>query len=801
MNTSTVLYAKSRGPHMLLHEHIMDVIGLAYALAAKFGFSQRKTRTLVRGALLHDIGKCHEIFQKNIINAINKKDGEHVEYITSKYGFPIRHELVSLLFLPTFPKSEWDAIIDMVVGHHKSIQSQDIDNTNGYGIIDLIDTKANIRSYGFDPVFEALSENWDALYQNAAKVFEQCGYEMKPISLAEARHAFFHAYERCKSLVQKPPRPKRGETRPKNERRGLKKRGPSRYRGFLMAVDHFGSAMTNKSVDFHDKLFDTPDLSYYYTLRNNKLYPLSKVNVSSKKKHSLCIAPTGSGKTYFFLQRCGTMNRKGVYNGARVFYCLPFQAALNSMSMRIRKDLGDDVDIRIVHGTSSLVPFMRRGKNDDKEARIEAKLQHLVGAQIKLMTPHQLAPIIVGTHGYEAMLLDVENCHFIFDELHSYGSDNRAMVLEIMKQLVKHGCSIHVGSATISTAFRNEIVKVLGGEESVHEVRLSQKDLDTFDKHIVFKNSYSDEKLIELLERSINNGNKTLLVANTVKISQRWYKNVCSHFGTRVPIILIHSRFKKMHRANLEKYLDHLNKEFNGPCIVISTQVVEVSLDISFDEMITEMCPIDSLVQRSGRINRWVSDLFLSTAVKDRVRAIHIFEPVDDYFACLPYDYETLLASYNQFSDGEIVRTRSLQKKIDQVYPTLNLPSLEAFSIVSHPIPKLTSRKKTELFDLFDIDSVYVICESDQKEYENLEGQVGSFQKRLEMEISAPWYFVYGKEHGTSYAKYGRLEVGHCPFVIPDSMYSETFGLMSNMEVREEIAMWESSKNNTKIGA
>ncbi|MDZ7763228.1 MAG: helicase-related protein [Melioribacteraceae bacterium] len=39
-------------------------------------------------------------------------------------------------------------------------------------------------------------------------------------------------------------------------------------------------------------------------------------------------------------------------------------------------------------------------------------------------------------------------------------------------------------------------------------------------------------------------------------------------------------------------------------CIVVSTQVVEVSLDISFDLMITETAPLDSLIQRFGRINR-----------------------------------------------------------------------------------------------------------------------------------------------------------------------------------------------------
>jgi CRISPR-associated endonuclease/helicase Cas3 len=814
-NNDTPMYAKSGGSHMHLYEHLTNALSLADNLAQEFKFSRRKRRAIVRGALCHDIGKCHDIFQRNINNAINKKDGEHPQYIQSEYGFPIRHELVSLLFLSTFPKSDWNTIIDMVVAHHKSIKSQDLDDSKGYGIIDLIDPVSNARSYGFNAVFDAISENWDVLYQNASTVFRQCGFEMKPISIEDARKSFLYVYDRCHSFVKKPPRLKRGEFRKKNERKGLKKKGPSRYRGFLMALDHFASALTDKTIEFHDRMFKAPNLSYYHTLRNNSMYPLSKVNISSKKIHSLCVAPTGSGKTYFFFQRCGVMMKNGTYEGARVFYILPFQAALNSMHKRIKEDLRAhnkklvesgkegyaDVDIRVVHGTSNLVPYTREtASDDDREARIEAKLQHLVGAQIKLMTPHQLASIILGTHGYEAMLLDVENCHCVFDELHSYGDKNRAMVLEIIRQLVKHGCHIHIGSATIPKAFRNKILKILGGKENVHEVRLSMKELDTFDKHIIFKHQYSDQKMIELIENAVSEGKKTLVVLNTVSASQRVLEMVSSHFGTNIPIMLIHSRFKKLHRANLEKHLDHLNKKYNGPCIVISTQVVEVSLDISFDEMITEPCPIDSLIQRGGRINRWVSELFLLAAVEDRVRKIHIFEPVDDYFSCLPYDYKTLLATHNQFSDGEIIRTRSLQAKIDRVYPTINLPNLESVSIVSNPLPKLTSRRSRELFDLFDMDSVYVICESDDKEYQMLEGQVGAFQRRLEMEISAPWYYMYRTEHGIMYPRYKRSEFGHCPFIVPDSMYNETYGLMPKVEIQEMVAMWESSKNNMKAG-
>lgn len=82
------------------------------------------------------------------------------------------------------------------------------------------------------------------------------------------------------------------------------------------------------------------------------------------------------------------------------------------------------------------------------------------------------------------------------------------------------------------------------------------------------------------------------------------YENIANLYPN-VKRMLIHSRYKRRDRARLETELrEEFNNLENTPCIVVSTQVVEVSLDISFDIMITECAPIDALTQRFGRINR-----------------------------------------------------------------------------------------------------------------------------------------------------------------------------------------------------
>ncbi|MFN3135721.1 MAG: CRISPR-associated helicase Cas3', partial [Candidatus Kryptonium sp.] len=82
---------------------------------------------------------------------------------------------------------------------------------------------------------------------------------------------------------------------------------------------------------------------------------------------------------------------------------------------------------------------------------------------------------------------------------------------------------------------------------------------------------------------------------NTVKKSQELY-NSLKEFSP----LLLHSRFARVDRTFKEDEV--LKEDFEG--ILIATQVVEVSLDIDFDVLITELAPLDVLIQRMGRVYR-----------------------------------------------------------------------------------------------------------------------------------------------------------------------------------------------------
>lgn len=696
--------------NLSLLAHTQQVAMTIRKFASMFAFVCNE-KIAYSGAILHDLGKAHPYFQRKILRhnegSLNEKQ---------KYSYTHRHEISSLAFLPLFPKDEWNDLIDLIVAHHKSIK----EDANKKGILDIKDEE---RDW-----IENHLQDWSEWQQYGLQILQKFGFQTRVIAYGEAYQAIEYAATYC----------------------AAKRTGWSPLRGLLKAADHFASAFMNETADKLQPLFEVPDLSYYHSeKRKSSIYPLSEISTIDNRKHTLVVAPTGAGKTDFLLRRC---------NG-RVFYTLPFQASINAMYERI-KDTVPNKDIRLLHATSKIVA---------KHRIDEQILQPLAGSSVKVLTPHQLATIVFGTSGFETMMLDVQGTDIILDEIHTYSEHSQAMVLEIVKTLLWLDCRVHIGTATMPTVLYNKLFDILGGNENVFEVKLADEVLDTFDRHEVYKVD-SETAIEDILETAFENKEKVLLIYNTVKAAQEAYEDYCKRFN-RIPKMLIHSRFKRGDRIDLET---KLKTEFNGngktfgeglcPCLVVSTQVVEVSLDISFDRMITQCAPLDGLIQRFGRVNRK-----RKAGTIGKYKAVHVVEPSG---SALPYKKEILDASFAQLPDqGSILKERSLQEKIDAVYPTLDIKSIDVHLIFRDNkffIRELTNNKKAVLVEALEIESANCILEADREEY-----LTANWEDRLQMEIPITWKTIarYKK-------KYEQLEVGSYPFVVPQPVEEyEKYGL------------------------
>jgi CRISPR-associated endonuclease/helicase Cas3 len=387
---------------------------------------------------------------------------------------------------------------------------------------------------------------------------------------------------------------------------------------------------------------------------------------------------------------------------------------------------------------------------------------------VKVLTPHQFAAIVFGTAGFESVMLDVKGCDVILDEIHTYSDFSRAMVLEIVKTLLKLDCRIHIGTATMPSKLYNELMTILGGEACVYEVKLSDPELDSFDRHQIYK--IEDDDVYEILDDAFENQEKVLVIYNTVKQAQQAFEKFRDAYPT-VPKMLIHSRYKRADRVNLETKL--MNK-FNGsgenhseglkPCLVVSTQVVEVSLDISFDRMITQCAPLDSLIQRFGRVNRKRNEGTIG-----HYKPIHVIAPKG---TVLPYKMDVLRKSFEQLPDnGDLLKETSLQYKIDQVFPTIDLKEIDVHLVhkkTGFALRELTSIKEAVLVQALDIESATCILAADRETY-----LTATWEERTQLEIPINWKTISRYK-----SEYVQLSVGSNPFVVPQKEKDyKVFGL------------------------
>ena len=97
------------------------------------------------------------------------------------------------------------------------------------------------------------------------------------------------------------------------------------------------------------------------------------------------------------------------------------------------------------------------------------------------------------------------------------------------------------------------------------------------------------------------------VIVNTVQRAQEVYRQVKAQAGDDVLLILFHARFPADERSAREgAVLKIFGKDGVRPrkALLIATQVAEQSLDIDFDFLITDLAPVDLVLQRAGRLHR-----------------------------------------------------------------------------------------------------------------------------------------------------------------------------------------------------
>jgi CRISPR-associated endonuclease/helicase Cas3 len=288
------------------------------------------------------------------------------------------------------------------------------------------------------------------------------------------------------------------------------------------------------------------------------------------------------------------------------------------------------VESRLIHGNSwllnekvGLIPATTENTNYLEDAR--AGRDWFASAKRAL-----LAPFGVGTVD-QALLGVVAAKHFfvrqyalagkvvIIDEVHSYDLYTGTIIDRLIQTLEGLGCTVIVLSATLTEKRRNQLIPSRESDadpaDQPYPLISAQVNGQTLPpvaalppKNRQLEILFEPEELavsqaLEVAEK----GGCVLWICNTVDAAQRHFLNFQERAGKRFPIGLLHSRFPFWRREELEnEWMERLGKSGNTRCgsILVSTQIVEQSVDLDADLLISELAPTDMLLQRTGRLWR-----------------------------------------------------------------------------------------------------------------------------------------------------------------------------------------------------
>lgn len=343
-------------------------------------------------------------------------------------------------------------------------------------------------------------------------------------------------------------------------------------------------------------------------------------------------APMGEGKTELaFLAHL----RLQAANGHRGLYvALPTQATGNALFKRaltfLEQFADGPLDIQLVHGGAAMNEEVRHlrgidhspGESLSASAWFSQRKRPLLSAY-GVGTVDQALFAALNVKHHFVRLWGLGNRVVVLDEVHAYDTYTSGLIAALLRWLKALGCSVVLMSATLPLARRGELLRAWGvAADGVPE--LAYPRLLLADQTGVRGESFAARELAPIhlagLDESLDvladtaadllaGGGCGALIVNTVDRAQQLYAALRQRLGDEVSLLLFHARFPADQRAECEhQVLAAFGAEGERPAraLLIATQVAEQSLDIDFDFMLSDLAPVDLLLQRAGRLHRHV---------------------------------------------------------------------------------------------------------------------------------------------------------------------------------------------------
>lgn len=613
MNKPKVLLAKSPEalpmdikPEETLFGHTKRVLAAAQEIIALLNradvtFPRQEFEVLaLLGAIFHDLGKATNLFQGML-----RKEKEYINKI-----HPVRHEILSALIIAKIdnPIKDWvqrgfagygDKSLMLLSwiagGHHLKLHKDSpSSNTEAERLVRVQGTPRNFIFYGSHPDVQkilTLAANY------AGRQVEIPGLQDVLIPQEEDDDLETH---NLRVIVE--------DYLYDSMRLAAKLHEDEKFslalaKAVVIAADVAGSALVAESSEqeswINQALSQVLMAKDLEGVRRDKLgdHPLREFQArvaESTAPVTLTIAGCGTGKTvaaYAWAQRRAV--------GRKLFFCYPTTGTA-SAGFEDYLLAQSNLERALLHSRArvDLERMLGTPEHDAQEENQRLEALKAWGQQVIACTVDTALGLVQnhrrGLFSFPAFALGA----FVFDEIHNYDAKMFGALLRFLQAFPT------VPTLLMSASLPNHRLQLLRktlGERLGQPIRGDAR-LEEIPRYFLKWQPEPVECWREV-QPSLQNGKKVLWVCNTVAEAIAIYDEALD-MNLQVTPWLYHSRFRYKDRVKLQEQVIQQFRQ-PGPVLIISTQVCEMSLDISADLLVTALAPFPALIQRLGRLNRY----------------------------------------------------------------------------------------------------------------------------------------------------------------------------------------------------
>lgn len=398
-------------------------------------------------------------------------------------------------------------------------------------------------------------------------------------------------------------------------------------------------------------------------------------------------APTGAGKTDAALLWAS----KQVENkrAERLIIAMPTRFTSNALSINVAENISSTGLYHSSAWYNRYYKDVKAGEIDNEVARKEHELSRQLLAPVTVCTiDHLLTALTLTREDHHSIVFNLANSCVVIDEADFYDEFTQANILVLLEALHKLSVPVMIMSASLPES-SIEMYKKTG-----YKVDNIKEDISDSDRPrcIIKEKRYYEslEEIENLLDKCIEAGS-AIIYANTVAKAIEFY----NWFEKKsITPILYHSRYTEPHKKiKEEELLKALGKDAwrDGIAkgVAILTQIGEMSVNISADIMITEICPMDRLVQRAGRLCRFdknkVGNLYVIIPQKDG----KLYPaPYGKYISGKGWEANEALVKTKEIVDCEEYCAADFVNLVNEVYP-----SFKSFSVRTQENATLLKKK------------------------------------------------------------------------------------------------------------